>query len=133
MSLSAILRLIARRRRAHSAVALRRRRSKRLTTSLDSIGVDAGRRAAGVDAHSDLVTALEIDVLDVKRVDVAWEKAQERKAYVDAQVGTAAGYEEDAERWDWTGVSYGACGGGNDVRKRVMIMMMIAEIILDAL
>jgi len=72
------------------------RHNQRLPTSLHPIRVDAGCRSWVVRAHACLISTLEVDVFDVKGVDVTWEVAQDRQTNINAEVYTAASDEGHA-------------------------------------
>lgn len=69
-----------------------------MSTILYLLAIHTSCRTRIVDPRAHLIASLEVHVLDVKGVDVAWEIAQDREEDVDEKVDAAASYEEDA---DW--------------------------------
>lgn len=65
---------------------------------LHSIGVNAASWRGVVDPSAGLVATLEVHVLDVEGVDVAWEVSEEGEEDVDEEVGSTACNEGDADR-----------------------------------
>ena len=67
------------------------------TTALDSVGVNARRIFGCKLAQSALFAAIEVNVFDVKGVDVTWNIPKNGEADVDEQISTAAGDHEYAD------------------------------------
>ena len=63
---------------------------------LHLLAIHARRKSPVINACAYLATTLQINVFDVKRVQVTWNDPQKCEKDVDEQVGAAAGDEEDA-------------------------------------
>ena len=90
--------------RCHASCLLHRTISL-VPTILNSVAVHPRCRLASQLTMSRTFASIEVDVFEVKGVDVARNVPKKGEADVDAEVRPTARYHSYSDRWDWKSVS----------------------------